>query len=359
MSDMMFDPMMSDYDPNLLAQLVGQQYNPYQGYPLKQVSDQMWEVYGPTPDYLIAQQFGMMTPNREDFSLDAFFAADPMLRGPIAEAMAHGGGDTMEAYNYLQGPEFQDRLREDTGRTEWDALVGQGDLRSIAAITPEERDDAAMDYYMRGLEGVLAGGAPTSQGLMQQYDMIAERMGGTPYPGAGQGTAAYGGAGFDRQSGMDPLGDLQSEEGINFDATPEGTAFGAGIQDIGAAVDPTERLVHEDGQQIAVIDGRKYLLPTTMERSGGRINNEYMTALRQVMNQRDSRMREERTQQGPDRGFVGEGVLAGLRNSGIPALAGIGGLAGGSGGGNYGRPGWRVIADRMRELQLPGTLIGN
>jgi hypothetical protein len=287
----MSDYMMSEFDPNLLAQLVGQQYNPYQGYPLKQVSDQMWDVYGPTPDYLIAQQYGMMTPNREDFSLDAFFQADPMLRGPMAQALALNKGDTIGAYNEIQGPEMQAQLRDQIGRTEWDQLAyGKGDLASIAASTPEEKDDAAMDYYMRGLESLMAGGAPTSQGAMQQYDMIAERMGGMPYPGAGQTEQGFEGPGFAGGAaagggGGDPMAEFVSQgqpwQNPDMSASKEGTPFGEGIMDAGEASGP-DRLIDSGDVRYAVIEGRKYALPDTMAGPTG-TNPAYQRALRGVL----------------------------------------------------------------------------
>lgn len=312
------DPYMSEYDPRLLAMQVGQEYNPYQGYPLKQVSDQVWDVYGPTPDYLIAQQFGMMNPNREDFSLDVLFAADPMLRGPLAQALAQNKGDTMGAYDYLQSPDMQENMRQQIGRTEWDQLAAQGDLRSIGAIGGEEKDQAALDYYNRGLEGLLAAGAPTSQRNMQMYDMIAERMGGMPYQGAGQTDMGFSGPGFG-DGGPDPLADLagETEEPVNLDATRQGTPFGQGMVDVGAA-EGDDRIEWRDGKQLAVIGGRTYELPDTMERSGGRVNREYQRALQAVVTNRrrrewdasDEGQRAARSRSGQDK----SGVARGLRD---------------------------------------------
>lgn len=284
--------MMSDYDPYMLAEMVGQEYNPYQGYPLKQVSDQVWDVYGPTPDYLIAQQFGMMTPNRDKFSLDAFFAANPLLRGPLAQAMAASKGDVIGAYNEINTPDMQDQLRKEIGRTEWDQLAAEGDLRMLAAMTGKEKDQAGMDFYMRGLEDLLAQGAPTSQRNMQQYDYIAERMGGRTYPGAGQ-TPDYG-----QGSAPDPMADLAGGGGLSR----------VNIQDVGQDKANRDRLGFDAGagQAYANIGGRRYAVRGTPEDR---------MALQQVIMERNQRSRKSEAEQvkkqkkNKDKGKVGRGLL--------------------------------------------------
>lgn len=286
----------ASFDPNMLAEMVGQQYNPYQGYPTKQVSDQVWDVYGPTPDYLIAQQFGMLYPDADRFSTDAFFGADPMLRGPLAEGLAHAEGDPIEAYNYLQGsgegadgePGFQDRLRKQIGRTEWEALADQGNLASLAAMTSEEEDQAGVDYYNRGLEELLAQGSPSAQRNMGMYDYIAERQGGRPYAGAGTTP-------FDQ--GLDPLAQLA-----------------AGPQYAGGQVDPQIEMIRrlgedqqdlnrltmdDEGQVVGDVKGRRFAIADPVSRR----------ALQQVIMERSGRLADQRrTAQGersqPRRGFM-------------------------------------------------------
>ncbi len=300
--------MMSDYDPNMLAELVGQRYNPYQGYPIKQVSDQMWDVYGPTPDYLVAQQFGMLTPNREKFSVDAFFAANPMLRGPLAQALSLNKGDTIGAYNEVNSPEMQDQLRKEIGRTEWDQIAAEGDLRMLGAITGEEKDQAGLDFYNRGLEDLLAQGAPSSQRLMQQYDYISDRMGGVPNPGAGS-TPSYGGGG----GAPDPLADLAGgRSGINLDASPTPTGFDA-IQEVGEA-EGRDRLEFQDGQRFAIIGGRRFALPGSTVDARGR-NPEYQRALQAVVSNRRTREGEmKRDQKKKDTSKAQQGEGFSLRN---------------------------------------------
>lgn len=275
--------------PEQIAELIGQQYNPYQGYPLKQVSDQAWDFYGPTPDYLIAQQFGAMTPWADDFSTDAFFQAEPVVRGGLAQALAETDGDTIGAYNYLQGDEYQKMLADQVGRTEWDQLRGQGDLASIGALTNDERESAAIDYYNRALENVLAGGAPTSARNQAQWDQIAQRMGGRTYPGAGEivGQGAQG-AGFQQGGGSDPMAELAGQ-GVDLSATPDPTPFGEGIQMVGEA-DRAQgnRLFNDQGARYADIDGVRYQLPDTMEDQYGR-NPYYLRQLQSVMTDRRRR----------------------------------------------------------------------
>jgi len=268
--------------PELIAQLIGQQYNPSQGYPLKQVSDQAWDYYGPTPDYLIAQQASFMTPNREDFSTDSFFAAQPLVRGGLAEALAHGKGDSIEAYNYLQGDDYQKRLRQEIGRTEWDDLVQQGDLRSIAAVGSEERDQAGVDFYNKALEEALTGGAPTSARNQAQWDAIAERMGGRTYPGAGQIV------------GQDPMAGLAGGGpdygGIDYDATREGAA--PEFEDLGEATGPEYFGQGADGRY-AVVDGRRYRINEDSN-LGGSSNPHYNQQLRRVLQERGQRVGNRR-----------------------------------------------------------------
>lgn len=304
----------SEYDPRYLAEMVGQKYNPYQGYPTKQVSDQVWDVYGPTPDYLIAQLAGMANPQEDEFSLDAFFQADPLIRGPLSEAYSAAEGDTMGAYNELQSPEMQDRMRQQIGRTEWDALQNRGDLRSIAAVTGEEKDDAALNYYQRALEGAMAGGAPTSQRNLQMYDEVAQRFGGRPYPGAGQDVTNFQGPGFTPDMGSVPQGepnrmtDAWSNAGAqpdkpqslarqaleatpDMDADPMGTDPLAGMMSVGADEGP-DRMVYDQGRRFAVVDGKRYELADTAAGPGG-TNPYYTNQLRAVMAQRAQRIREE------------------------------------------------------------------
>lgn len=288
----------SGFDPNMLAELVGQQYNPYQGYPTKQVSDQIWDVYGPTPDYLIAQQFGMLYPDKDRFSTDAFFGADPMLRGPLAEGLAQAEGDPIEAYNYLQGsgegpdgePGFQDRLRQQIGRTEWDALADQGNLASLAAMTSEEEDQAGVDYYNRGLEELLAQGSPSAQRNMGMYDFIAERQGGRPHPGAGTTP-------FDQ--GLDPLAQLAA-----------GPQYGGGggqvepqlelIRRLGEDQQDLNRLTMDDeGQVVGDVKGRRFAIADPVSRR----------ALQRVIMERsgrlvDQRREDARQQQKPKRSWM-------------------------------------------------------
>lgn len=276
--------MPSDYDPYMLAELVGQQYNPYQGYPLKQVSDQIWDVYGPTPDYLIAQMASQMNPNPDQFSTDTFFGGDPLLRGPLAEALANSRGDTIGAYNYLQDPEFTKRLTKQIGRTEWDALAARGDLASLGAVTGEEKDKAALDYYQRGLEDLMAQGAPSRNRQLSNLDYIREREGGLAKPGTG----TYPDSGAGGGGGNDPLGRLAMARGIDLTATPEGTPFGQGLQEVGMGGGP-DRLAFENGQRVAVIGGRKFALPDTMAGPTG-TNPAYQRGLQAVM--LDKRRRE-------------------------------------------------------------------
>lgn len=286
------------YDPNDPYSILdlGQAYNPSQGYPTKQVSDQVWDLIAPTPDYLIAQQFGAMTPWRDKFSTDAFFAADPLLQGPLAQALAESKGDTIGAFNQLQSDDMRKQLLGEIGRTEWDQIAAQGDLGMKGAITGEEKDQAALDYYMRGLEGLLAGGAPTTQRNMQQYDFIAERMGGRPYPGAGQGYPEFSGPGFggggagmagpaSTAGGSDPLAALAGAGG---ELSPQGSAFGEGIAEIGMDEGP-DRLDFSDKGRYAVVGGRRYELPETMAGPMGR-NPAYQRALEQVLSEKRERM---------------------------------------------------------------------
>lgn len=305
-----YDPYNPDDPFSILG--LGQQYNPYQGYPTKQVSDQVWDLIAPTPDYLIAQQFGAMTPWRDDFSTDAFFAADPMLRGPLAEALAESEGDSIAAYSMLQGEDMRERLLKEIGRTEWDQIASQGDLGMAGAITGEEKDQAALDFYMRGLEEVMAAGAPTSARNMQQYDFIAERMGGRPYPGAGGGYPEFSGPGFGgADAGMggpmgggmsDPLaalagGGLGGDQGqpqaggLSGTAADFTTPFGEGILDGGevAGPDRIESMGAGGSQRSAIIGGRRYILPDTMAGPTGR-SPAYRRALEEVMRQRRSRL---------------------------------------------------------------------
>jgi hypothetical protein len=200
----------------MIAEMIGQQYNPYQGYPTKQVSDQAWDVYGPTPEYLLPQIHNIQNPDAGGFDLDAFFAAQPGLRGPLAEAYTQAEGDPIELYNYLQSneptetknrkgetvqrPGFQDRLRQEVGATEWADLAEQGNPDIIRAFnkgaSPEELDEIALDQYMQGLEGVLAAGSPTTQRAMGEFDYTRQREGFRPAPGTGQEYPQFQGAGF-------------------------------------------------------------------------------------------------------------------------------------------------------------------
>lgn len=283
------------YDPNDPFSILGlgQQYNPYQGYPLKQVSDQVWDLIAPTPDYLVAQQFGAMTPWRDDFSTDAFFNADPLLRGPLAQALSETEGDTIGAYNYLQSDDMRKQMLDEIGRTEWNQIAAQGDLGMLGALTSEEKDQAGLDYYMRGLEGLMASGAPTSARNMAQYDMLAERMGGRPYPGAGQGYPEFSGAGFDAGGGgSDPLAALAGSPAYGGQGIPTGgvgdytTGFGEGIVDEGAAEGP-DRLDFSGTGRYAIIGGRRLRLPDTMAGPSGR-SPAYEQALEMVLkNKRD------------------------------------------------------------------------
>jgi len=219
-----------DYDPNMIAQMVGQDYNPYQGYPNKQVSDQMWDVYGPTPEYLLPQMYNLQNPDAGQFDQDAFFQANPAIQGPLAEALSQGEGNPIEAWAALQNnaasesvntkgetvfqPSIQDRLRGDVGRTEWADLAEQGYMPIIQAAnrgsSPDEMDKIAMDYYMGELEGVLAGGAPTSQRAESELDYTRQREGFRPAPGTGQERPSFDGPGFGGAmgGGADPLADL-------------------------------------------------------------------------------------------------------------------------------------------------------
>lgn len=225
-----------DYDPNLIAEQVGQQYNPYQGYPTKQVSDQVWDVMGPTPEYLLPQLYNIQNPDAGGFDLDAFFQANPTLKGPLSEAYTRSEGDPIEMYAQLQSnepiegtnlegetvmrPGIQDRLRQEVGREEWAGLAEQGYKPIIRAVnqgaSPEELDDIAMDYYMGGLEDLLAAGSPTTQRAESQLDYTRQREGFRPAPGTGQQQPAYEGQGFGQPgmgasgggTGADPLAAL-------------------------------------------------------------------------------------------------------------------------------------------------------
>lgn len=309
-------PVYDQYDPNDPYSILdlGQQYNPSQGYPLKQVSDEVWDLIQPTPDYLVAQQFGALTPWKNKFSTDAFFAADPMLRGPLAEALANGKGDTIDAYNYLQSPDFQSHLKNQIGRTEWDQLAAQGNLGIQAAQTPEEMDQAALNYYMQGLEGILAAGAPTTQRNAAQYDWVAERMGGRPYPGAGQDYPQFNGPGFmdagggggmpggsmpqgggGPVGGSDPMaalagspaygGTAQSMVSPTMNRADFTTAPGQNAMDLGMASGP-DRLAAENGQRFAVIGGHRYAIPETDAGPYGGESPAYQAALHQILARR-------------------------------------------------------------------------
>lgn len=331
-----FDPR--GLPPELLAQVMGQQYNPSQGYPLKQVSDQLWDFYGPTPDYLVAQQFNSQTPWRDEFSTDTFFQADPVVRSIIAEALANSDGDSINAYNYIQGQDdpdteavegmdVQNRLRQEIGRTEWDQLVGQGDLASIAAITPEERDQAAMDYYMRGLEDTLAGGAPTSARNQAQYDQIANRMGGRSYPGAGQIVGQDGGGAMGSLAQyIDQPG--QGEPAIDLTATPGGVAPGLeGLIPVkgGVAEGTPNHLQFQNGNRYVVLDGQRYQLPDNMAGTDG-TNPAYENALAAVLEARDERSQAMLTESGAGKRLGGGGAAPGNYSPG--ERASIGGLFG-------------------------------
>ena len=220
-----------DYDPNMLAEMVGQQYNPYQGYPTKQVSDQVWDIYGPTAEYMLPQLYNIENPDAGRFDLDAFFQANPTIQGPLAEAHQQAKGDPIDMYALLQSnqpresvnakgetvqrPGIQDQLRQEVGRTEWADLAEQGYKPIIQAAnrgaTPDEMDKIAMDYYMGELEGVLAGGAPTSQRAESELDYTRQREGFRSAPGTGQQRPPFEGAGFGGAMGaQDPLADLAS-----------------------------------------------------------------------------------------------------------------------------------------------------
>jgi len=258
--------MASDYDPYMLAEAVGQQYNPYQGYPLKQVSDQIWDVYGPTPDYLIAQMASQMNPNPDQFSNDVFMGADPLLRGPLAEALSNSKGDTIGAYNYLQDPEFVKRLTKQVGRTEWDQLAASGDIGSLAAITGKEKDKAAIGYYQRGLEELLAQGAPSRNRQLGNLDSIREREGGMAKPGTGM----YPGDEMGMGGGRDPMGDLAIPDRVDI------TEAGAGSK--------RDRMEFSQGQAYANIGGRRYAV------QGDPLDR---LALQRVVLDRQSRTRED------------------------------------------------------------------
>jgi len=310
------------YDPNDPYSILdlGQQYNPSQGYPTKQVSDQVWDLISPTPDYLVAQQYGALTPWSKDFSTDAFFAADPLLRGPLAEALTHAKGDSIGAYNYLQSDEMRKALLSQIGRTEWNALEDRGNLDVIGAISGEEKDQAALDYYMQGLEGILAGGAPTTQRNAAQYDWVAERMGGRPYPGAGSEYPGFEGPGFGGGgggaapggatgggAGSDPVAALAGSPAYSGGSGDElRTPFGAGIMDTGEAPGP-DRLDFSDDQRYAVIGGRRYQLPDTME--GPMASSPaYESALKKVLERRRQRLHPD----GPERENGGSGGFFGV-----------------------------------------------
>lgn len=288
------------YDPNDPYSILdlGQQYNPYQGYPTKQVSDQVWDLISPTPDYLVAQQFGALTPWAKDFSTDAFFAADPLLRGPLAQALAHAKGDSIGAYNYLGSEEFGNSLDAQLDDDVFSQLAQRGNLDIIGAVGDDERKAAALDFYRQGLEDILAAGAPTTQRNAAQYDWVAERMGGRPYPGAGSEYPQFGGPGFgggsgaDAGSGSDPLAQLAGSPAYSGGSGAElNTPFGAGIQDVGAATGE-DRLDFTDKGRYAVIGGRRYQLPDTMESpelAGGN-SPAYQRALEDVLEKRRQRL---------------------------------------------------------------------
>jgi hypothetical protein len=296
--------------------MVGQQYNPYQGYPLKQVSDQVWDVYGPTPDYLIAQQFGMRYPNNKKFSLDAFFGAPAELRGPFAQAYSAGKGDLINTYAQLQSADMRKQMAKQIGQDEWDQIASTGDLRMLRADNAKERDAAAIDYYQRGIEDLMAQGAPTNQRNQQWYDQNAMDMGGMPYPGAMQqgGGMGGGGQGYGGQGGGDRMARLAAGGQVDLAATPEGTPFGQGLEEIGEATG-RDRLGYENGARIAVLGGRKFRLPDTMMGPSG-VNPAYQRALgavtRENRAERQGRSRqraESRSQQRKDdekrAGFAG------------------------------------------------------
>jgi len=221
-----------DYDLNQLAEMLGITYNQYQGYPNKIVPDQVMDIYGPTPDYLLPQIYNIQNPDAGGFDLDAFFAAQPGLRGPLAEAYTQAEGDPIELYNYLQSneptiservnekgevenvsrPGFQDRLRQEVGATEWAELAEQGNPEIIRAFntgaSPEELDEIALDQYMQSLESVLAAGSPTTQRAESQLDYTRQREGFRPAPGTGQEYPQFQGPGFAGGGGGDPLSAL-------------------------------------------------------------------------------------------------------------------------------------------------------
>ena len=257
-----------DYDPNMMAEMVGQQYNPYQGYPTKQVSDQVWDVMGPMDEYLLPQMHKLLNPDAESFDLDTFFQAQPSLRGPLAEAYTEADGDTIKLYNYLQSnepmesvnaqgedvvtPGFRDRFAKEVGREEWEALARQGYQPIIQAAnkgaSAEEIDKIAIDALMGQLEGTIAGGAPTSQRAMSQLDYTRQREGFRPAPGTGENPYAAGGGGdgslstpIGFEDGSVDLGNgmvIDAETGQVRPAIGGGMMGGGGQPGIGGGSDP-------------------------------------------------------------------------------------------------------------------------
>jgi hypothetical protein len=190
-----YDPYQIDPDDPYSILNQPTQYNPSQGYPLKKVSDQEWDLMAPTSDSQVSNRVKSTYPWMDAYSQDAFWAADPMLRGPLAEALAASKGDTIDAYDYINSPEYQDALRQQIGKTEWNQLREQGIL-SEEDLPGEELDRQALDYYMRGLENLLATGSPTSTRNAGLWDVGSERYGGRPYPGGDPTGGSFEGPGF-------------------------------------------------------------------------------------------------------------------------------------------------------------------
>jgi hypothetical protein len=273
-------PVSPDYDLNRLAEELGIQYNPYQGYPNKIVPDQVMDIYGPMDEYLLPQMYKMLYPNAGEFSQDAFWQASPQLRGPAAEALSYGEGDPIEALAYAQttgkdgGPDFQGRLRNMAESLESrEQIARSGDLNYLAAITGDEKKQAALDFYNQELESLLAGGAPTHARAMGEVDATRQREGFRPAPGTGD---------YDD----DPLASLASSPQYSLEDYEQGGAFGP-IEYEGEGKGRDRLGMDDEGTPIVTIGGRRFKAIDPVSRMGAQ----------RVVMQRNKRRRQGNPEQ--------------------------------------------------------------
>lgn len=292
-------------------------FDPYAFYDEMPLSDenalssQLWDLYAPTSDTQAWNRINAAYPNMKGFSVDALLQSDPLIRGIASQAISEAGSGVdapFTAYNLMQSKDYQDQLRDMLGRTEWNDIMGRGDIGTIIANASGDSkatDQAAMDYTNGLLEDFYSQAAPTAARNMGFLDEGQQRFGGRPYPGGG--APQFGGPAFSQESMagvpdmmmsnpayanagvagvVDPrmLPQVQGDSPLaQYSHGSQAMYQGEPILDLGKAdVSKTrvERNLGPEGYStVAVIGGRKFALPDTLPGPGG-TSLSYMDELR-------------------------------------------------------------------------------